>query len=284
MTILLVAITTWSSAFPVISFGLEYFTPGELSFLRFLIASVCFLVLIAMRVIRLPPRRDWPAIALLGAIGIAAYQLLLGYAMTRVAAGAASILIALSPAVTSALAAWRLGERISTRMLIGLIVAFAGAVSVSLGSGSEFRFEPMALLIFGSVLATSIYFVWQKPLLARTSSLSFTAASIIAGTIVLAPFGLELPSKLISAPADQLAAVAWLGLAPSFIGYLLWNLALSRAPASRVSMFLYLQPVISTGIAWFWLRQVPLPATVIGGVILLFGVVLGNSKPRASSE
>ena len=205
MTILLVAITTWSSAFPVISFGLEYFTPGELSFLRFLIASVCFLVLIAMRVIRLPPRQDWPAIALLGAIGIAAYQLLLGYAMTRVAAGAASILIALSPAVTSALAAWRLGERISTRMLIGLIVAFAGAVSVSLGSGSEFRFEPMALLIFGSVLATSIYFVWQKPLLARTSSLSFTAASIIAGTIVLAPFGLEL-----SADLSWLSAQRWI--------------------------------------------------------------------------
>lgn len=269
-------ILVWSSAFPAISFGLQHFTPGELSLGRFLIASACFLVLIAFGVIRVPPRRHWPAIFFLGGTGIAAYQLLLGFGMTRVSAAAASILIALSPAVTAALAAWRLKEPLTRRLLISLAVAFAGAVTVALGEGGTLRFEPMALLIFGSVICTSVYFVFQKPLLTEMASLDFTASSIIAGTIVLIPFGTGLPASLATASSEQLLSLLWLGVAPSFIGYLLWNLALSRAPAGQIAMFLYAQPVIATAIAWVWLGQVPTVLTVAGGFVLIAGVLMGS--------
>lgn len=274
----------WSSAFPAISFGLEHFSPGELSLGRFSIASICFLILMAAGVIHPPPRKHLPMIALLGAIGIAAYQLLLGIGMTTVTAGAASILIALSPAVTAALAAWRLGEPLTRRMLISLGIALTGAVTVTLGAGETVRFEPLALLIFVSVLCTSFYFVFQKPLLREMVSLDFTAASIIAGTIALIPFGLGLPGKLVTASSAQLLSVLWLGLAPSFIGYLLWNLALSKAPAGKVSMFLYAQPVIAASIAWVWLGQVPTVLTALGGVILIFGVILGTATARKNRE
>ena len=276
-------ILTWSSAFPAISFGLEHFTPGELSLGRFAVASACFLLLVAVGIIRLPPLRFWPAITLLGGIGIAGYQLLLGYGMTRVAAGAAAILIALSPAVTSALAVWRLGETLSRRLLASLALSFAGAVVVSLGAGDSFRIEPLALLIFGAVICTSVYFVWQKPLLKHMASLDFTASSIIAGTVLLVPFGLGLPGKLASASGAQLTSLIYLGVAPSFIGYLLWNTALSRAPTSRVSLFLYAQPVISGFIAWVWLGQVPTVLTLVGGLVLIAGVVLGNTRSKDSN-
>lgn len=270
----------WSSAFPAISFGLEHFTPGELSLGRFSIASVCFLVLMAAGVIKAPARKHVPAIALLGAVGIAAYQLLLGIGMTTVTAGAASILIALSPAVTAALAAWRLGEPLTRRMLMSLGIALLGATTVTLGAGESIRFEPLALLIFAAVFCTSFYFVFQKPLLREMVSLDFTAASIIAGTIVLIPFGLGLPAKLVTASSAQLLSVLWLGVAPSFVGYLLWNLALSRAPAAKVAIFLYAQPIIAATIAWIWLGQVPTLLTALGGVILIAGVILGTSTAR----
>src|SRR5690606_7183611 len=110
-------------------------------------------------------------------------------------------------AVTAALAAWRLREGVDRRLQLSLLLAFIGAVIVSLGAGDEIRFEPMALLIFGAVISTSIYFVYQKPILAEVPSLTFTAVSIIAGTVALIPFGLTLPAKLMTASGGQLASL-----------------------------------------------------------------------------
>jgi drug/metabolite transporter (DMT)-like permease len=277
----LVAIVTWSSAFAAIAYGLKAFTPAELSLLRFLIASAVLVVPVAMGLIKLPPLRDWPAILVLGFAGITLYQLTLGYAMTRISVGAAAVVIALSPGVTAALAALRLGERISRNTLIGLAVAFGGVVLITLGSGRDVRFEPMTLLVLVSVLATSFYFVWQKPLLARTTTVGFTVASIFAGTLGLIPFGLDLPAKIATVPHAQLWSAAYLGIAPTIVGYFCWNFALSRAPAAKVSSFLYVQPLVASTIAWLWLGQVPTVLTAIGGLLAIGGVVLTVGSARS---
>jgi len=275
-----VAILTWSSSFAAIAYGLQAFTPAELSLFRFLIASAVLVVPVAAGWIKLPPLRDWPAVLALGFIGISVYQLTLGYAMTRTSVGATTVVIALSPGVTTALAALRLGERISRGAIIGLIVAFSGVVLITVGAGRGVRFEPMTLLLLVSVLATSIYFVFQKPLLARNNATGFTVASIFAGTLGLLPFGLHLPEKLAVVSHAQLWSAAYLGIVPTILGYLCWNFALSRAPASKVSSFMYVQPLIASAIAWLWLGQVPTWLTAAGGMLAIAGVVLTVRSAR----
>ena len=267
-------IVLWSSAFAAIAFGLRAFSPAELALLRFGIASLLLGVPVALGKIVLPPRRDWPAIAVLSLLGLTVYQLSLGLAMTRVPAGSAAVIIALAPGVISALAAWRLGESMTARTAVGLGVAFAGAILVSLGSGHSLRFEPLALLVLVSVLVTSIYFVWQKPLLTRTTPLGFTTLSIFFGTLGLLPFGLHLPAKIALASSPQLASAIYLAIAPTILGYLAWNWALSRAPASTVSSFLYVQPLLAGIIAWLWLGQTMGALAIAGGVLAVGGVVL----------
>ncbi len=277
------ALVFWSSAFAAIAYGLRAFSPAELSLLRFGIASAVLAIPVALGAIRLPPRRDWPAVAVLALIGMTVYQLSLGYAMTRIPAGAAAVIIALAPGVTSALAALRLGETLTARMGVGLAVAFAGVVLVTLGSGRELRFEPMALLVLVAVFATSVYFVWQKPLLARTDALGFTTASIFAATLGLLPFGLHLPEKIALASTAQLVSAAYLGLVPTVFGYVCWNWALSRASASTVSSFLYVQPLLAGLIAWLWLGQTLGALAVAGGALAIGGVVLTIRGSRAPS-
>jgi len=274
------ATLTWSSSFAAIAYGLQAFTPAELSLLRFLIASAVFAVPVAAGWIKLPPMRDWPAVLALGIVGITVYQLTLGYAMTSISVGAAAVVIALSPGVTSALAAVRLGEQISRSSVIGLIVALAGVVLITVGAGRDVRFEPMTLLLLISVLCTSIYFVWQKPLLPRTSATGFTVASIFAGTLGLLPFGAHLPAKLALVPHEQLWSALYLGLVPTIFGYLTWNFALSRAPASKVSSFMYVQPLVASFIAWMWLGQIPTWLTAAGGLLAITGVVLTVRSSR----
>jgi drug/metabolite transporter (DMT)-like permease len=267
-------LVVWSSAFAAISYGLQAFAPAELALLRFLVASLIFAVPVTLGWIKLPPRSDWPAIALLAVLGMSVYQLSLGYAMTRVPAGSAAVMISLAPGVTAALAALRLGESLGKRIVVGLAIAFGGALLVTLGSGRTISFEPMALLVLVAVLVTSIYFVWQKPLVQRSSPLGFTALSIFFGTLGLLPFGLHLPEKLALASSSQIVSAIYLGIGPTVVGYILWSFAISRAPVSVVSSFLYGQPLLAGLIAWVWLGQTMGTLAILGGALTLVGVAL----------
>ncbi len=277
-----IALLTWSSAYAAIAYALPAFTPGEVAFARLLIGSLCFAVLLRARRVPLPARRDWPQLALLGVIGLTVYHLCLNYAETRIASGTASILISLVPAATAAVSAFWLRERLTLRTWVGLAVALVGTVLVVLASGERVEVDPKALLVLLCVLASAIYFVGQKALFARNSMLGVTAFTFFAGTLATAPFGWRLPQALGVASWPRIGALLWLGIAPTFVGYLAWNMAVSRASASRVSSFIYLSPPIALLIGWLWLHEVPNALILVGGAITVGGVVLANARRRAS--
>ncbi len=276
-----IALLTWSSAYAAIAYALASFTPGEVALARLSIGSLCFAILLIVRRVPLPSRRDWPQLAALGVIGLTAYHLCLNTAETRVASGTAAILISLVPAATAALSAIWLRERLSPRTLMGLTVALVGVVLVVLTSGKEVKIEPMAALVLVSVLSSAIFFVGQKPFFTRNSMLGVTAFTFFAGTLGTLPFGLGLPHALASAPTSHIGALLWLGIAPTFIGYIAWNAALHRASASQVSSFIYFSPPIAVLIGWVWLGERPTLLTLLGGVITVGGVVLANARRRA---
>lgn len=276
-----IALLTWSSAYAAIAYALVSFTPGEVAFARLAIGSACFAVLLWIKRVPLPARRDWPQLALLGVLGLTVYHLCLNVAETRIASGTASILLALIPAATAAVSAVWLRERLPARSLAGLGIALLGVVLVVLTSGKSVRFEPKAALVLVSVLASAIYFVGQKPLFARSSMLGVTAFTFFAGTLGALPLGLDLPQALAAAPWSHGVALLWLGIAPTFIGYLAWNVALQRVSASQISSFIYFSPPIAVLIGWLWLHEQPGVLTLVGGAITVLGVVLANTRRRA---
>lgn len=279
-----IALLTWSSAYASIAFALAAFTPGEITVARLGIASVCFAALMLLRREALPARKDWPQLALLGVVGLTVYHFCLNVAETRISSGTASILISLVPAATAAVSALWLHERLSTRVLSGLAIALVGVVLVVVTSGRQVTFQPMALMVLVSVVASAIYFVAQKPLFARNSMLGVTAFTFFAGTLGAVPFGWHLPQAIAVAPWQRLAALLWLGMAPTFIGYLAWNTALRRASASQVSSFIYFSPPIAVIIGMLWLHEEPGLLTVLGGVITVLGVVVANTRRRTVVE
>jgi drug/metabolite transporter (DMT)-like permease len=275
-----IALVTWSSAYAAIAYALASFTPGQVALARLSIGSFCFALLLWFKRAPLPRRSDWLQLAALGVFGLTVYHLCLNYAETRIASGTAAILISLVPAATATLSALWIGERISPRSMLGLGVALCGVVLVVLASGKQVKFQPMAALVLVSVIASAVFFVGQKPLFARNNMIGVTAFGFFAGTLGAVPFGIGLPHALVLAPWPHIAALLWLGIAPTFIGYLAWNAALHRAPASQVSSFIYFSPPIAVFIGWIWLGEQPGWLTLAGGVITVGGVALANAKRR----
>ena len=277
-----IALLTWSSAYAAIAYALASFTPGEVAFARLSIGSLCFALLMWVKRARVPRRSDWLQLAVLGVTGLTVYHLCLNYAETRIASGTAAILIALVPAATTTLSAFWIGERISARRVLGLGVALLGVVLVVLTSGKQVRFQPMAALVLVSVIASAVLFVGQKPLFARNDMIGVTAFGFFAGTLGALPFGLGVVHALTAAPWTHIAALVWLGIAPTFVGYLTWNAALRRASASQVSSFIYFSPPIAVLIGWVWLGETPSWLTLIGGAVTVGGVALANARRGAA--
>lgn len=273
-----IAMITWSSAYAAISYGLSAFTPGEIALARLLLGLLCFLVWLRVRGIKLPPPAAWPPLLALGVIGLALYHLSLNDAETKISSGTAAVILALSPAVTAAASGLWLRERLSVRALGGLALALVGVVLVVLTSGKRIGFEPKAALVLVSVLASAIYFVAQKPFSARHGAAAVTTVTFIGGVLGALPFGLRLPHALLVAPGSRTLALLWLGLAPTFLGYLTWNMAIHRASVSKVSSFIYFSTPVALLISWLWLGERPGQVTLIGGAVVVTGVILTNTR------
>ncbi len=271
----------WASAFAGIRSGLAGFSPGHLALLRFLTASLTLLLFSALRGIRLPRSSDLGRIALLGFLGITVYHLALNFGEKTVSAGAASMLIAAGPIFTAFLAAVFLRERLPLPAWAGIGLGFLGVALISLGEGGGLRFNAGAFWILLAAFSTSLYFVFQKPLHGRYAPLEVAAYTIWAGTVWLLVLLPGLPEELTAAPRQAAWSVVYLGVGPGALAYLTWTFALSRAPASHVTNFLYLSPALAIAIAWLWLGELPSLTTLIGGVVAIVGVIVTHFAARS---
>lgn len=281
----------WASAFAGIRAGMRLslsgtvgpdgYGPGELALLRFGTASTVLALYAFTKRMRLPERSELPLIGLTGFLGISVYHVALNFGEMTVQAGAASLLISAAPVFTALLSVAVLKERLTGIGWLGILLAFAGVALIALSGGQGLRFTPGALLILLAATVAAVYSILSKQLLRRHAALEFTCYSIWAGTLPLLVFLPGLLRRLPVAAPQATFAVIYLGIFPAAIAYVLWNYALARMPASLLSSFLYLSPVLASLIAWVWLGEVPALLTLVGGAIAILGVILVQTKGYA---
>ena len=268
----------WASAYAGIRNALQAFGPGEVALARLIVAAVVLAPYAVATRMRMPEARDLPVILFAGLLAFAVYHVALNYGEITVSAGAAGVLIATAPVYTALLAAAFLGERLRPLGWAGMAVSFTGAALISVDEGGGFTLDPGAFLILLSAVCVSVYFVFQKPYLAKYGALAFTTYAIWAGTVFVLPYLPGLFSQSLAASAGTTLVLVYLGLFPTALGYVTYAYAMSRMDASVAVSFLYLIPVLAYLIGWAWLGETPTPLSVIGGLLALAGVVLVNRR------
>jgi drug/metabolite transporter (DMT)-like permease len=268
----------WASAFPAIAVAVRGFGPAGLAVARLVIASVALAAVAPVLGVRRPRAPDLPLIALCGLAGMTGYQLLLNAGERVVPAGTASLLVATAPVYASVLAVMFLGERPGRRWLAGSAVALAGTAVIAVSHG--LGFGASALIVLAAAVLQGIFHTAQKPLLARYTGFEVTAYAMWAGTMFILPWAGSLVRALPHAGAGAIGAAAFLGVAPSALGFVLWAYAMARMDVGQVTTSLYLVPAAAILISLVWLGQVPGPVELAGGAIALAGVMLARSRPR----
>ncbi|RJL23063.1 DMT family transporter [Bailinhaonella thermotolerans] len=273
-------VVLWASAFPAIRVGIDGLGVQALSFLRIAIAAVALLLVAPLAKVRLPRRRDLPMIALCGATGVTAYQVLLNWGEVEVAAGTASLLIAIAPVFSVLLGSLFLKERLSRNIVLGSVIAIAGAAIVSLAAGTG-GFTVSALIVLAAAVCQGVYHFATKPLLRRYTGLEVATYAMAAGTVLALPLIPATWHATLRAPADALVSAVYLGLLPSALGFVIWAYAVARLPLAASTAALYLVPPAALVISLLWLGEVPDPVELAGGAVSVAGVVLINRRRPA---
>jgi len=285
-TILLIFVTLiWGNSFIAIKHVVEYVTPLELVAVRFIPVALTFAVLLlptrSRQVWQVIRAEGW-RLPLLGLTGAVLYNIFLGWGETRVAAGTASLIIALNPAFTYALSLIFLGERVAWHRELGLAVAFGGLfVIIRWGSGRAMTLDDVgyAFITMLSPVCWAIYTVSGKALVERHPPLLVTGISTtFAGLFSLAFVRPSLLAQLPALPASFWWSVLFLAWPCTVFAFTIWFGALERMPAGRVAGFVYFVPMFAVTFSRWLLDEPITPALVVGAAILVGGVWVVNRR------
>ncbi|MFE7412659.1 DMT family transporter [Streptomyces laurentii] len=281
-----VTVVLWASAFVSIRSAGAAYSPGALALGRLLAGSVVLGTVLLVRREGLPPRAAWRGIALSGLMWFGAYMVVLNWGEREVDAGTAAMVVNIGPVLIALLGAKVLGETLPPRLLAGMAVSFAGAVTVGLsmsaGSGAGHASPLGVVLCLLAAVAYAGGVVSQKPALAHGSALQVTAFGCLVGTVACLPFAGQLVEEAGRAPLSATLNMVYLGVFPTALAFTTWAYALARTTAGRMGATTYAVPALVVLMAWVFLGELPGLLTLGGGALCLAGVAVSRSRPRAA--
>lgn len=266
-------VLAWSSAFVVIRAVLPVFEPGELAFLRQLVAVPLLAVWMIGQKWIWPTVREWVLIAIFGLTWFSTYIVALNTAEQTIDAGTASFVVNIGPLLIAVGAFMFLGEKLSRNLIPGALIALAGVGLIAWGTSSSDRVDLVGVL--WALVATVTYAVGvltQKPALKRLSSNQVTLLGAAIALIPLFWWAPEAITTVQSAPIDAIVGAIWLGAIPTALGFGLWGYALKRMPAGRLGVSTYVVPPLVIVESAILLGEWPHPIAIVGGLIALAGV------------
>lgn len=218
---------------------------------------------------------DTPLLIGVGVFGVVVNQMLfvIGLSMTSVAH--ASVMTALVPITVLAIAAMAGQERVSHTKLVGMAIAVLGVGLLQLGRGSTHGPSLLGdFFVFLSGAAFAAFTVFGKALSTKHGSITINTFAYVSGAIFLIPLTLweVLRHPLRNISTGTWMSVGYMALFPAVLAYLIYSYALKHLPATRVSAFSYLQPLMATVLAAVLLSEMPGAGFLTGGALVLGGV------------
>lgn len=200
--------------------------------------------------------RDLTVIILGGLLGIVVSQTLTAWALTFTTPVYFSLIATLTPVATMLCATLFIGEKISTRGVVGVALGVAGAMLMVFigwqgGSGKN-DILGIALTLL-SMFTWAVYLIITRKVSARYTAVTQMKWVFLASAIAVLPFSLtDLQSAPLYSVATQwsgLAEMAFIVVFATVAGYFAIPFAMRYLKATTVSVYTNLQPIVASLVA-----------------------------------
>jgi drug/metabolite transporter (DMT)-like permease len=260
--------------------------PLALAFWRWAIAFACVLPLALPHLKAQWPllRAGWRPVVILGLIGVGSYNTFAYIALQYTSATNAVLLNSFIPVATIAISWAFLGKRLRRLEGVGVAISMLGALTIVA------RGDPAVLAhlnlnlgdvwMLGAVLVWALYTVGLAWRPAGVHPMLMLAAFCAVGLVALFPAYLweMAQGRHMKVHAGSLAALAYVGIFPSFVGYIFYNRGVAEVGAAKASLFIHLMPVFGTLLSAMFLGEIPQWYHYAGIALIFSGIGLTMKK------
>ena len=250
--------------------------------LRSLVAGALFWIVSLFLPKEKVDRKDYIRIFAASLLGFFTCQVTFLVGIPHITPMDCSILTAMSPIYTMAIAAMVIKEPITLQKAGGVIISFIGIIYLIIsrvtapGGVTESTPFGIVMIILNS-LSFSMYLGIFKPLISKYSAVTFMKWIFLFSALVSTPLSLKGLTEVewASIPSIQYAELAYLIILATFVTYFLIPVAQKRIRPTLVSMYSYIQPIIAIvisiviGMDHLTWQKILAAAMVFAGVIIV---------------
>ena len=256
--------------------------PLTLAFWRWAIAFLLVLPLALPHLREQWPllRKGWKPLVILGLLGVGGYNTFAYLALQHTSATNATLLNSFIPVATIAISWAFLGKHLRRPEAIGVIISLCGALTIvsrgDLAVLAHLNLNLGDVWMLVAVLDWAIYTVLLSRRPAGVHPMLMLAATIAVGLFALTPaYAWELAQgRHINVHFGSLAALAYVGILPSFVGYIFYNKGVAEVGPNKASLFIHLMPVFGTLLSFLFLGEIPLWYHYLGIGLIFSGIWL----------
>lgn len=275
------AVTLGGANFIGVRFSNRELEPFWGAGLRFSIAAVLFIIIACFLKLSVPKGRHLGMNLLYGFLSFALSYALMYWALVRVTAGVATVILAIVPLVTLLLAAAHRMEKLGIRPLIGSILAIGGIFWMAVGPQEiDLPFTSLLAMLVAAIALGESVIVSKKvsgyhPVMTNAVGMSVGALALLA---ISAVAGEQWASP---SQTEVILSVAYLATFGSVGLFLLLLLVIRQWTASASSYAFVLFPVV-TMLLGAWIADEPITLQgVTGAIFVMSGVWFGALSPGA---
>jgi drug/metabolite transporter (DMT)-like permease len=256
--------------------------PLTLAFWRWAIAFLLVLPLALPHLREQWPllRKGWKPLVILGLLGVGGYNTFAYLALQHTSATNATLLNSFIPVATIAISWAFLGKHLRRPEAIGVVISLCGALTIvsrgDLAVLAHLNLNLGDVWMLVAVLDWAIYTVLLARRPAGVHPMLMLAATIAVGLLALTPaYAWELAQgRHINVHFGSLAALAYVGILPSFVGYIFYNKGVAEVGPNKASLFIHLMPVFGTLLSFLFLGEIPLWYHYLGIGLIFSGIWL----------
>tara|TARA_Y100000385_G_scaffold286682_1_gene349171 strand:+ start:268 stop:1164 length:897 start_codon:yes stop_codon:yes gene_type:complete len=176
-------------------------------------------------------------------------------------------------------------ERLTTVRVLGLAVAIAGLAVAMWGRGEGEN------LLRGDIYCIAAAMMWAAiGLVARLTPMNRSAPEmqllyqLVVSAIVLLPVSYLIGDQVRDLHLMHWGILAFQAIVVVGVGFLTWFWVLSKYPASDVASFGFLAPLFGVLLGWLLLGEELSIWIIVALILVSFGIVLINRKPKETAE